>query len=256
MPKVLGSKIRRPNSSVTLSLIAITVAVAALFTAIQHPTRDIDKPVSSQSLFDAPSDLESLIERTKQSLVTLKCGEFLGSGWVIDIDWSEIVDPDELSIIENYPSAAITNHHVVEDCINDVELPRSTVIGATGLERDFLIWDWNEENDLALVVIKSKLKPLTEALAQPEPGWWTMAIGSPWQFNSSVSIGNLISSDASITDYDLITTSLLNPGNSGGPLINSRGEVIGTNTWGMRDDELGFYNIATSVDALCELLNC
>ncbi len=38
--------------------------------------------------------------------------------------------------------------------------------------------------------------------------------------------------------------------------INSRGEVIGTNTWGINDSEFGFYNVATSTNALCELLEC
>ena len=146
--------------------------------------------------------------------------------------------------------------HVVEDCIKDETLSMSAVLGATGLERDYVIWDWNEENDLALVVVKAKLEPLVEATEAPQGGWWTMAIGSPWKFNSSVSIGNLISEDNAITKFDLITSSLLNPGNSGGPLINSRGEVIGTNTWGMNDPEEGFYNVATSTDAICELVDC
>jgi hypothetical protein len=249
-------KFTKPENVNARSWAGLVIAIIALITAIQGVIEA--KPVLTpvQSYFDAPIDLEQTIANTKQSLVTLKCGDFLGSGWAIEIDWSNLENPDEIALIEEYPSSVITNHHVLEDCINDTSLTKSAVIGATGLERDYVIWNWNEENDLALVVVKSKLKPLAQATENPMPGWWTMAIGSPWQFNSSVSIGNLISSDASITDYDLITTSLLNPGNSGGPLINSRGEVIGTNTWGMNDDELGFYNIATSTNALCELLDC
>lgn len=241
-----------PESVNARSWIALILSVLALVWLTQIPISTTEE----QSFFAAPKDLEQLIAETKQSLVTVFCGESLGSGWVIEMDTSSITKSDEVQLINEYPSWVVTNHHVVEECINDESLPISAVLGANELERDAELWSWDEDNDIALLVVKAKLKPLTLATETPKAGWWTLAIGSPWQFNSSVSIGNLISSDTSITNYDLITTSLLNPGNSGGPLINSRGEVIGTNTWGINDSELGFYNIATSTDALCELLEC
>lgn len=246
----------KPEGVNARSWAGLIIAIIALITASQDIQEARPVTPAAQSYFDAPLDLEQTISNTKQSLVTLKCGDFLGSGWAIDIDLSSLKNPVGIDLVAEYPSAAVTNHHVLEECIYDPSLPHSAVIGATGLERDYVILDWNKEIDLALVLVDSKLKPLMQASESPAPGWWTMAIGSPWQFNSSVSIGNLISSATSITNYDLITTSLLNPGNSGGPLINSRGEVIGTNTWGMNDSVLGFYNIATSISALCELLDC
>ena len=245
-----------PASVNARSWIAIVLSILALIGLTQQSNSVETPPADKQSFYEAPRDLELVIAETKKSLVTLICGDYLGSGWVINLDWSSITDPDEIAILNEYPSAVITNHHVVKDCINDESLIRSAVLGATGLDRDYSIWDWNEENDLALVVVKAKLQPLIEATEEPQGGWWTMAIGSPWKFNSSVSIGNLISKDNSFTKFDLITTSLLNPGNSGGPLINSRGEVFGTNTWGMNDPEYGFYNVATSTKAICELISC
>ena len=210
-----------------------------------------------QSYYDAPNDLEQMILITKQSLVTLTCGEGLGSGWVYEIDWSNVVDSEAKEILNQYKSAVISNHHVIEECIDDADLPKSAILGATGLTRDFYIWTWDKENDLALVLIDAELKPLQVSVESPKAGWWTLAIGSPWELNSSVSVGNLVSADQSITNFDLITTSLLNPGNSGGPLLDSRGAVIGTNTWSVNDQDLGFYNIATSVNAMCEeILEC
>ena len=245
-----------PASVNARSWIALVLSILALIGLIQQSDSVETTAPETQSFYSAPSNLELVIAETKKSLVTLICGNGLGSGWVTDLDWSSVTNPEDIAIIKEYPSSVITNHHVVEDCIKDETLSMSAVLGATGLERDYVIWDWNEENDLALVVVKAKLEPLVEATEAPQGGWWTMAIGSPWKFNSSVSIGNLISDDTSITNYDLITSSLLNPGNSGGPLINSRGEVIGTNTWGVNSPERGFYNIATSTEAICELITC
>ena len=245
-----------PASVNARSWIALVLSILALIGLIQQSDSVETTAPETQSFYSAPSNLELVIAETKKSLVTLMCGEGLGSGWVIDLDWSSVTNPENIAILKEYPSSVITNHHVVEDCIKDESLSMSAVLGATGLERDYVIWDWNEENDLALVVVKAKLEPLVEATEAPQGGWWTMAIGSPWKFNSSVSIGNLISEDNAITKFDLITSSLLNPGNSGGPLINSRGEVIGTNTWGMNNPEYGFYNVATSTDAICELIDC
>ena len=237
---------------------ALIFAAVALLVAIQTNSEMSQESSKEQSYFDAPKDLEQLILVAKQSLVTLNCGDGLGSGWVYEIDWSTVVDPEAKEIIASYQSAVISNHHVIEECIDNEDLPRSAILGATGLTRDYYyIWSWDEENDLALVLIDAKLKPLQVSDESPKAGWWTLAIGSPWELNSSVSLGNLISADQSITNFDLITTSLLNPGNSGGPLLDSRGGVIGTNTWGMNDEDLGFYNIATSVNAMCEeLLDC
>ena len=248
-----------PESVNARSWIALVLSILALIVLITGAEENVTSP--EQSFYAAPADLEQVIVETKQSLVTVFCGDFLGSGWVIDLDITDLeigsrASPDEVALIEEFPSWVVTNHHVVEECINDASLPKSAVLGANKLERDIEIWSFNKENDIALIVVKAILKPLVMATESPKGGWWTMAIGSPWELNSSVSIGNLISADNSMTEYDLITTSLLNPGNSGGPLINSRGEVIGTNTWGVNDPEAGFYNVATSTAAICLLTDC
>lgn len=245
-----------PESVNARSWIALVLSILALIGLTQVTGTAIFGFSQEQSFYADPNDLEQVIAETKQSLVTVLCGDVLGSGWVMDLELKSTADSDDVALSKEFPSWVVTNYHVVEDCINDDSLPKSAVLGANKLERDIKIWNWNEENDIALIVVKAKLKPLELATETPKGGWWTMAIGSPWEFNSSVSIGNLISADNSITKYDLITTSLLNPGNSGGPLINSRGEVIGTNTWGVNDADAGFYNVATSTDAVCLLITC
>ena len=68
-----------------------------------------------------------------------------------------------------------------------------------------------------------------------EVGEWVVAIGNPFQLESSVTAGVISAKgrqDLQITDYEcfLQTDAAINPGNSGGPLIDLEGKVIGMNT--------------------------
>jgi S1-C subfamily serine protease len=208
--------------------------------------------------FAAPTDLGLLVSKVQKALVTVECGDSYGSGFGYDIDFSGEMDPQWKSILISNPNAIITNHHVIEDCIDDANLPTNIVAGPQDTIRDYYIYSWDEENDIALLVTSWKTEFLSDTAEVPEPGWWAMAMGSPWENNSSVTIGNIVSFTQEFTEYDIVTTTQLNPGNSGGPLVNSRGEVIGINTLGVNNEESGyFFYVSTFIEAVCEeLLNC
>ena len=208
--------------------------------------------------FAAPTDLGSLVSSVQQSLVTVVCGESIGSGFGYGVDFSSLTDPSWKEVLIGSPNAIITNYHVVEDCINDESLETNIIAGPQDSIREYYIYSWDEENDIALLLTSWKAKPLTDTAQPPKAGWWVMAVGSPWEFNSSVTIGNVVSFAKEFTEYDIVTTTQLNPGNSGGPLINSRGEVVGINTLGVNDEKSGyFFYISTFIDAICEeLLSC
>ncbi len=139
----------------------------------------------------------------------------LGSGFVIDAQKGYIV----------------TNNHVINDAdevrviLQDDESLEATIIG-----RD-------EKTDLAVLQIKTD-KPLT---AVPfgdsnamRVGDWILAIGNPFGLGGTVTAGIISARQRNIQagPYDdfIQTDASINRGNSGGPMFNLKGEVIGINT--------------------------
>jgi serine protease Do len=94
--------------------------------------------------------------------------------------------------------------------------------------------------DTDLAVIHVDKKNLTAAKIGNsdalQPGDWTVAIGSPFGFQATVTAGIVsalardIPGDATSFQHFIQTDAAINPGNSGGPLANINGEIIGINT--------------------------
>ena len=138
----------------------------------------------------------------------------LGSGFVIDS--SGIV---------------VTNNHVIGEA-NDI-----TVIFSDGTRLKAEIVGKDSKIDLAVLKVKSdkplKAVPFGDSEAM-RPGDWVMAIGNPFGLGGSVSAGIVSARGRNIESgpYDnyIQTDAAINKGNSGGPLFNMKGEVIGINT--------------------------
>jgi serine protease Do len=92
------------------------------------------------------------------------------------------------------------------------------------------------KTDIAVLRIDAKdlpTVPLGDSRAL-RPGEWVLAIGSPFGFEHSVTVGVVSATGRSLPDDSVVpfiqTDVAVNPGNSGGPLFNARGEVVGINS--------------------------
>jgi Do/DeqQ family serine protease len=127
----------------------------------------------------------------------------------------------------------VTNHHVIENAeniqitSNNNQSYNAKIIGS------------DEQNDIALLKIES-LEELPYAIFgdsdSTQIGEWVLAVGNPFNLTSTVTAGIISAKSRSLdptgrtTQSYIQTDAAVNPGNSGGALINEKGELIGINT--------------------------
>lgn len=125
----------------------------------------------------------------------------------------------------------LSNNHVVEKSSSiwittyDGYIHKGTVLGAD-IERDIALVSFVSETDYPLVTIGD--------YTTLEIGMPTYAIGTPYGFIYTVTegiISSLDKTDSSLKNIFIQTDASMNPGNSGGALINKNGELIGVSTW-------------------------
>ncbi|GAB2513723.1 DegQ family serine endoprotease [Lysobacter humi (ex Lee et al. 2017)] len=125
----------------------------------------------------------------------------------------------------------LTNHHVIDGA------DRVTVRLSDRREFQAKVVGSDEQSDVALLKIEGRgLPALRTATQSVKAGQWVVAIGSPFGLESSVTAG-IVSAVGRANPYAnqqyvpfIQTDVAINRGNSGGPLLNTRGEVVGINS--------------------------
>ncbi len=128
----------------------------------------------------------------------------------------------------------VTNNHVIEDGGDiEVTLPDQREYSAEIIGTD-------PSTDLALLKIKGKKLPFLEFGNSDSVmiGEWVLAIGNPFDLSSTVTAGIVSAKGRSIEILEgqdriesfIQTDAAVNPGNSGGALVNTNGELVGINT--------------------------
>jgi len=124
----------------------------------------------------------------------------------------------------------LTNAHVV------AEASKVTVRLTDGREFEAKVVGTDRKTDIAVLRIDAKNLPTVKIgnSASTRVGEWVVAIGSPYGFENTVTAGIVSAKSRSLPEENYVpfiqTDAAVNPGNSGGPLFNLAGEVIGINS--------------------------
>lgn len=183
-------------------------------------------PEAQYPTVDDGMGIPSLVQSVEKSVITVSVktvsGSAIGSGFVY-----------------NGSGYVLTNYHVIDDAVT------ISIIDYSGKEYPAKLVDGDEISDVAVLYVKGL--PLPEVKLGDSSriilGEQVVAIGTPLEIEYAGTVTNGIVSgiDRRVPLYNdagfltktmtlIQTNTTLNPGNSGGPLFNMRGEVIGINT--------------------------
>ncbi len=176
-----------------------------------------------EEVSEATVDFSKIAEQSVNSVVTISTDKGQGSGAIITAN-----------------GAVVTNYHVVSSSETiDVILSNGTTFRAQISSADTV-------NDLAILKINVERKEFLELGNSDavKPGQRVIALGSPEGLRATVTEGIVSAVNRNITGLGtgLIQIDVpVNPGSSGGPLIDAKGKIVGITTAKVKDAEgLGF----------------
>lgn len=154
----------------------------------------------------------------------------------MDLNFDPMARPSGSGVIISDDGYIVTNEHVIEDAtaievvLNDNQRFYAKIVG-----RD-------HSTDLALLKIRAKNLPYLRYGDSDKvvPGEWVLAVGNPFDLNSTITAGIISAKARNIgilrdknnlqVESFIQTDAAVNPGNSGGALVNLNGELIGINS--------------------------
>ena len=234
-----------------LGLVAAVAALSALFSVAAYRfveqrnywSGQDDKYAKYSSYYDAifsdraqkrfqssaPTNFVKAAAITASAVVNIKASESANQNSQGEVNTSTgsgvIISPDGYIVTNNH---VLEGSSEIEVALNDRRKFIAKVIGSDPL------------TDLALIKIETQNLPAivfgnSDSLLIGE---WVLAVGNPFELNSTVTAGivsakarniNIIEDASSIESF-IQTDAVVNPGNSGGALVNTNGELVGINT--------------------------
>lgn len=175
--------------------------------------------------FSCTESPQRIIEKAKKSVVTIKTPSGSGSGFIASAD-----------------GLIITNNHVVENNETvEIHFPDGRTTVASPIKKGLSVLD------VAYLKVDGSKFDYLPMNTKCNTGDEVYAIGAPLGLSESVSKGIISNCDRTIKGVKFIQTdAAVNAGNSGGPLINKKGEVVGLLTFKISAEGVEGLNFALS----------
>ena len=218
------------NIKNTLLAIVLVVVVAAAAYSVGVGGFWQTEKVGAEPVLYSQDTVTSIYEKAAPAVVEIHITEqsngYFGSSFPQGLGSGFLIDKD---------GYILTNNHVVDGASSvQVKLSTGSTVKAEVLGKDAV-------HDLAVVKVDAssvnKITPLNLANSDTvKIGQMAIAIGNPYGLNNTVTVGVISGLNRTLNDINtnmtgmLQTDATLNPGNSGGPLLDVNGAVIGINT--------------------------
>jgi putative serine protease PepD len=180
-------------------------------------------------------DQSETAERVRASVFSVVSATGRGSAWVVAVEGSR--------------SLLVTNFHVVGA---DSPPGARLQVLREGLEIEAEVVTVDEGRDLAVLAVGQRLPALPLAEAPPRVGDPVLVVGSPLGLEQSV-VSGIVSA---LRTSHIQISAPLNPGNSGGPVVDADGRVIGVAVLRVGDETTEAIGLAIPVAEVCALIAC
>ena len=230
---------------------AVSGGAAALYiTAHQATTVPAAQPIlTSAGASSLPTQPAAASTSPQTSDASVAAVQKVGPAVVTVLNHGEQSSGSGSGVIVSDQGYIITNNHVVDGART------LAVVFADNSRREAQLVGTDPLNDVAVIKVEGTLPgvAIIGDAAALQPGETVLAIGSPLgDFRNTVTSGVVSALNRSVSSMEglIQTDAAINSGNSGGPLINLRGEVVGLNTLVLRGDSSGFGSEAAPVEGL------